>query len=54
MIVKLAPTPHESFGPILADSIHNAIMYLPESMRTSFNARTSQVYVGFRDNVSGT
>lgn len=27
MIVKLAPTPlHESFGPILADSIHNAIL----------------------------
>lgn len=55
MIVKLAPTPlHESFGPILADSIHNAIMHLPESMRTSFKARTSQEYIGFRDNTSGT
>ena len=55
MIVKLAPTPlHESFGPILADSIHKAIMYLPESMRTSFKARISQEYVGFRYNTSGT
>lgn len=55
MIVKLAPTPlHESFEPILADSIHNPIMYLPESMRTSFKARSLQEYVGFRDNTSGT
>lgn len=55
MIVKLAPTLlHKSLGPILADLIHNAIKYLPESMRTNFQARNSQEYVGFRDNTSGT
>lgn len=54
MIVKVAPTPlHESLGPILVDSINSAINYLPDGIRTSLQARTSQEYVGFSDNTSG-
>ena len=54
MIVKIALTPlHESLGPILAGSINNGIKYLPESNRSSLQTKTSQQYVGFSDNTSG-
>lgn len=46
MIVQVAPSPlHESLGPILVDSISNAMKDLLDRIKTCLRTRNSQEYI---------